>query len=52
MSSRIPKNFLLQAQTTLLPNGGVLPTASIFIESFEDIFPVLYQFLVLTMVTN
>jgi hypothetical protein len=32
-SSRIPENFLLQAQIVLLPNDGVLPTASIFTES-------------------
>jgi hypothetical protein len=30
MSSSIPENFLLKAQTVLLPNDGVLPTASIF----------------------
>jgi hypothetical protein len=53
-----------QAQTALLPNDGVLPTASIFTESFEENFlpngaslpnsahksvPFLYQFLVLTI---
>jgi hypothetical protein len=27
-----------QAQTTLLPNDGALPTASIFAESFEENF--------------
>jgi hypothetical protein len=62
-SSRIPECFLLQAQTALLPNDGILPTASIFTESFEEIFlpngasspnsahksvPFLYQFVVLT----
>jgi hypothetical protein len=62
-SSRIPECFLLQAQTALLQNDGVLPTASIFTESFEEVFlpndislpnsahksvPFLYQFLVLT----
>jgi hypothetical protein len=51
-------------QTVPLPNDGVLPTASIFTESFEEIFlpndiflpnsahksvPFLYQFLVLTL---
>jgi hypothetical protein len=61
--SRTPECFLPQAQTTLLPNDGVLPTASIFTESFEENFlpngvslpnsahqsvPFLYQFLVLT----
>jgi hypothetical protein len=65
-SSRIPENFLLQAQIVLLPNDGVLPTASIFTESSKEIFflpngislpnsahksvPFLYQFLVLTQV--
>jgi hypothetical protein len=38
MSSCIPENFLLKAQTVLLPNDGVLPTASIFTESSEEIF--------------
>jgi hypothetical protein len=28
-SSRIPENFLLKAQTVILPNDGALPTASI-----------------------
>jgi hypothetical protein len=37
-SSRIPENFLLKTQTVLLPNDGVLPTASIFTESSEEIF--------------
>jgi hypothetical protein len=37
-SPRIPENFLLQAQTVLLPNDGVLPSASIFIESSKEIF--------------
>jgi hypothetical protein len=65
MSPCIPENFLLKAQTVLLPNDGVLPTASIFTESSEEIFflpngislpnpahksvPFLYQFLVLTV---
>jgi hypothetical protein len=63
MSSRIPESFPFQAQTALLPNDGVLLTASIFTESFEENFlpngaslpnsthksvPFLYQFLVLT----
>jgi hypothetical protein len=63
MSSRIPEKFLFQAQTALLPNDGVLPTASSFTESFEENFlpngaslpntahksvPFLYQFLLLT----
>jgi hypothetical protein len=43
-SSRIPENFLLKAQTVLLPNDGVLPTASIFTESFEEIFPAEWYF--------
>jgi hypothetical protein len=43
-SSRIPENFLLKAQTILLPNDGVLPTASIFTESFEEIFPAEWHF--------
>jgi hypothetical protein len=62
-SSCILECFLLQAQTVLLSNDGVLPTASIFTESFKEIFlpndaslpnsahksvPLLYQFLVLT----
>jgi hypothetical protein len=38
-SSRIPENFLLKVQTVLLPNDGVLPTASIFTKSSEEIFP-------------
>jgi hypothetical protein len=37
-STRIPENFLLKVQTVLLPNDGVLPTASIFTESSEEIF--------------
>jgi hypothetical protein len=37
-SSRIPENFLLKTQTVLLPNDGVLPTASTFTESSEEIF--------------
>jgi hypothetical protein len=37
-SSHIPKNFLLKAQTVLLPNDGALPTTSIFTESSEEIF--------------
>jgi hypothetical protein len=63
VSSRIPESFFFQAQTALLLNDGVLPTASIFTESFEENFlpngaslpnsahksdPFLYQFLVLT----
>jgi hypothetical protein len=63
MSSRIPESFLFQEKIALLPNDGVLPTASFFIESFEENFllnyaslpnsahksvPFLYQFLVLT----
>jgi hypothetical protein len=44
MSSRIPENFLLKAQTVLLPNDSVLPTASIFIESSEEIFPSEWHF--------
>jgi hypothetical protein len=63
-SSRIPENFLLKAQTVLLPNDGALPTASISYRILsEDFFlpngislpisahklvPLLYQFLVLT----
>jgi hypothetical protein len=43
-SSRIPKNFLLQAQTILLPNDGVLPTANIITESSEEIFPAEWYF--------
>jgi hypothetical protein len=35
-SSRIPESFLFQAQIALLPNDGVLPTASFFTESFEE----------------
>jgi hypothetical protein len=57
------RKLLFQAQTTLLPNDGVLPTAGIFTKSFEENFlpngtslpnsahksiPFLYQFLVLT----
>jgi hypothetical protein len=38
MSSRIPENFLLKAQTVLLPNDTVLPTASIFTKSSKEIF--------------
>jgi hypothetical protein len=60
-SSFIHECFFLQAQTALLPNDGTLPTASIFTESFEEIFlpndaslpnsghksvPFLYHFLV------
>jgi hypothetical protein len=33
------RKLLLKAQTVLLPNDGVLPTASIFTESSEEIFP-------------
>jgi hypothetical protein len=59
--------FLLQAQTVLLSNDAVLPTASIFTESFEENFlpngtslpnsahesvPLLYQFFVLTYATS
>jgi hypothetical protein len=62
-SSHTPENFLLKAQTVFLPNDGALPTASIFTESSEEIFPAewylvtnlgpqvsfsLYQLLVLT----
>jgi hypothetical protein len=36
--------LLLKAQTVLLPNDGVLPTASIFTESSEEIFPVEWHF--------
>jgi hypothetical protein len=43
-SSRIPENFLLKAQTVLLPNDGVLPTASIFTESSEESFPAEWHF--------
>jgi hypothetical protein len=43
-SPRIPENFLLQAQTVLLLNDDVLPTASIFTESSE-IFPAEWYFL-------
>jgi hypothetical protein len=43
-SSHIPENFLLKAQTVLLPNDGVLPTASIFTESSEEIFPTEWYF--------
>jgi hypothetical protein len=43
-SSRIPENFLLKAQIVLLPNDGVLPTASIFTESSEEIFPAEWHF--------
>jgi hypothetical protein len=45
MSSHIPENFLLKAQTVLLLNGGVLPTASIFTESSEEIFPAEWHFI-------
>jgi hypothetical protein len=38
MSSRIPECFLFQAQTTLLLNDGVLPTAGTFTEHFEENF--------------
>jgi hypothetical protein len=38
------KNFLLKAQIVLLPNDSVLPTASIFIESSEEIFPAEWHF--------
>jgi hypothetical protein len=44
MSPCIPENFLLKAQTVLLPNDGVLPTASIFTESSEEIFPTEWYF--------
>jgi hypothetical protein len=44
MSSRIPENFLSKAQIVLLPNDGVLPTASIFTESSEEIFPAEWHF--------
>jgi hypothetical protein len=43
-SSLIPENFLFKAQTVLLPNDGVLPTASIFTESSEEIFPAEWHF--------
>jgi hypothetical protein len=58
-----PKASFFQAQTALLPNDDVLPTASFFTESFEEnslpngaslpnsahkSVPFLYQFLVLT----
>jgi hypothetical protein len=45
MSSRILENFLLQAQTVLLPNDGVLSTASIFTESSEEISPAEWYFI-------
>jgi hypothetical protein len=45
MSSLIPENFLLKAQTVLLPNDGLLPTASIFTESSEEIFPAEWHFI-------
>jgi hypothetical protein len=38
MSSRIPERFLFQAQTALLPNDGVLPTACILTECFGENF--------------
>jgi hypothetical protein len=44
MSSCIPENFLFKAQTVLLPNDGVLPTASIFTKSSEEIFPAEWHF--------
>jgi hypothetical protein len=44
-SPRIPENFLSQAQIVLLPNDGVLPTASIFTESSEEIFPAEWYFI-------
>jgi hypothetical protein len=44
-STRIPENFLLKAQTVLLPNDGVLPAASIFTESSEEIFPTEWYFI-------
>jgi hypothetical protein len=34
----------VKAQTVLLPNYGVLPTASIFTETFEEIFPAEWHF--------
>jgi hypothetical protein len=40
-SSRIPEN---SAQTVLLPNEDVLPTAGIFTESSEEIFPAKWYF--------
>jgi hypothetical protein len=43
-SSRIPENFILKAQIVFLPNDGLLPTASIFTESSEEIFPVEWHF--------
>jgi hypothetical protein len=58
-----PKASFFEKQTAFLPNDAVLPTASIFTESFEEnfllngaslpnsahkSFPFLYQFLVLT----
>jgi hypothetical protein len=44
-SSRVPENFLLKAQTTLLPEDGVLPTASIFTESSKEILPAEWHFI-------
>jgi hypothetical protein len=44
-SSHIPENFLLKAQTVLLPNDGILPIASIFTESSKEIFPAEWHFL-------
>jgi hypothetical protein len=41
---RIPENFLLKAQLVLLSNDGLLPTASIFTESSEEIFPTEWHF--------
>jgi hypothetical protein len=44
-SSRIPENFVLQAQIVLLPKECVLPTARIFSESSEEIFPAEWYFI-------
>jgi hypothetical protein len=43
-SSRIFENFLLKAQTVLLPKDSILSTASIFTESSEEIFPAEWHF--------
>jgi hypothetical protein len=43
-SSHIPENFLLKAHTVLLPNDGVLPTASVFTGSCEEIFSAEWHF--------
>jgi hypothetical protein len=66
-SSRILECFFFQAQTALLPNDGVFPTASTFTECFEENFlpngvslpnsahksvSFLYKFLVLTHVLD